>query len=878
MCYPSVLEFFISNVDQDEFMDKSVIEVGSRYVNGSVREFIEKFGRPRRYLGIDSEYGKGVDEVLRAEDLVKRFGANSFDVVVSAELLEHVVDWRAVIQNMKTILKPGGHIFVTTRSKGFPLHDYPYDMWRYELKDVADIFSDFEILSLKEDNLEPGVFLQAKKPREWKPLDLSTISLYSVVLGAVTKEIPSPVGYPQEPNTLDAEISKRDAQIEALRQELQTIHQSVIWRLLQGLGSWLDRAFPDSSKRGELKKIVRQSIMLVQQDGFRGYIADVKVKLKRREFRIVDSPNLNTVARYAPQVISYGSAEYQLLKESLGRFSYHPKISIVMPVYNTPEFALIEAIESVKNQVYENWELCICDDGSKEVSIRRILNQAEESDPRIKVIFSDSNVGISGASNRALDLATGDFVGFLDHDDVLTLDALYYVIERLNIDRSLDFVYTDHDKITLDGRRIDPFFKPAWSPDLLLSMNYISHFAVIRTSIVDKVGRFRSDFDGSQDYDLFLRVVEVTSRISRIPHVLYSWRMIVGSSALSENAKPHAYNAAERALRDALRRRGIAGEVSRAGSYGLYRVSYEIKDLPLVSIIVPTHNNRHLLERCISSVRSTTAYRNFELIIVDHKSDELSTVEYLRSLDCRVVRYEGKFNFSSMCNRGASEARGEYLLFLNNDTEVIQPEWLTAMLEHAQRTDVGAVGAKLFFPGGIVQHAGIIIGFGGFAINYSGFAEGESYFGLADSIRDCSAVTAACMLIRKKYFDELNGFDSDLSRSWQDVDLCLRLVAKGRRVIYTPHAQLRHYEGGTRGRRDRTNDETRCRLLFREKHKLYIQQGDPYYNPNLSLSGAPYSFRGTLDNRSMEPELLHQSRSSLSLGIPEGIWGVTPPK
>jgi len=546
-----------------------------------------------------------------------------------------------------------------------------------------------------------------------------------------------------------------------------------------------------------------------------------------------------------------------------------------MPVLDTPELVLAEALESVKDQTYSNWELCICDDGSTQPAVERVLKIMQNSDARVKATFSKKNQGMSEASNHALDQVTGDFVGFLDQDGLLAPDALSTVVDCLSDDPNMDFFYTDEDKINAKGRHLQPFFKPDWSPHLFLSENYVAHFSVIRKSVIDKVGRFRAGFDGSQDYDLALRVTEVTDRICHIPRLLYSSRKLPAQKAGSGDVDPYAYVAGERALRDALFRRGIEGEVQREGVTGRYRVTYKIIDNPLVSIVIPTRSKKQMLERCISSIMSKTEYRNFELIIVDHQSDDPATREYLTSLKCKLVRYEGVFNFSKICNLGAREAAGEYLVFLNNDTEVIEPGWLNALLEQAQRYGVGAVGAKLVYPDGVVQHAGIIIGFDGFATNYSGFTDGASYHGVADVVRDCSAVTAACMIIPMTLFYELNGFDEEMGRSWQDVDICLRIVESGKRIVYTPRALLYHYEGGTRGKGDVSDEEIKCRDMFRDKHRQYIERGDPYYNPNLALTVAdgPYSVIATGNGPLDTLIAVYQARVDLRREMPEAKRG-----
>ena len=521
-------------------------------------------------------------------------------------------------------------------------------------------------------------------------------------------------------------------------------------------------------------------------------------------------------------------------------FSYRPLVSIVMPVYRPALRDLDRAIASVRAQHYPDWRLCVCDDGSGDPAVRECLERVAASDSRIKVSFSEKNGGISDASNRALAMDEGEFVGLLDHDDELSPDALLEVVRFLQDHREADLIYSDEDKLDARGARCEPFFKPGWSPELMLSCMYICHFSVYRRALVEAVGGFRRGFEGSQDYDLALRVSERTQRVHHIPKVLYHWRKVAGSAAASTDAKPYARSAARRALREHLERRGYRGTVLDAAWIGHYRVKFQLAQPALVSIIIPTRDRLPLLRACIASIEARTDYPDFEVIIVDNDSRERATLTYLESTRHRVVRAPGEFNFPRLVNAGAAHARGEYLLLLNNDTEVRNPEWVSAMLEFAQQPEIGAVGAKLLFPNGTLQHVGVITGLGGPAGHpLTGFdARTSHYFGTAGNIRNYSAVTAACMMVRREVFAQVGGFDERFRSGYNDVDFCLRVRRAGYRIVYTPYAELVHHESASRGF---ALDGQELELMQRLWGSALT--ADPYYNPNLSLQHEDFRIR-----------------------------------
>jgi GT2 family glycosyltransferase len=527
-------------------------------------------------------------------------------------------------------------------------------------------------------------------------------------------------------------------------------------------------------------------------------------------------------------------------EKDIERFNYKPTISIIMPVYNGSQEHLSRAVDSVLNQYYPFWELCICDDASTAPHVRNVLEDYATRDKRIKVSFSEKNGGIADASNRALELATGEFIGLLDHDDEITPDALYEVGKTLQAVNA-DLVYSDEDKLEADGSRCEPFFKPAWAPDLLLSCNYICHFGVYRKSLVDEIGGFRDGFDGSQDYDLVLRFTEKSDKIVHIPKILYHWRKASGSVSASALSKPYAYEAGKKALRESLRRRDVAGDVATERFPGYYRVKRKIKSADKVSILIPTRDRLDLLEKCLDSIERATEYKNYEIVIINNGSQESATLEYLERTPHRVIHdASAGFNFARLNNQAAKDVDGEFLLLLNNDVEVISAEWLSGMIEHAQRPEVGAVGAKLLYPDNRIQHAGVVLGINdvaGHSHKYLNGFEDFGYFGFPDLIRNYSAVTGACLMIRRTLFEEIGGLDEEnLAVAYNDIDLCLRLRKTGYLIVYTPYALLYHKESASRGYR--WNQAEISYMMKKWRDEIL---NDPYYNPNLTRDAEDFS-------------------------------------
>ncbi|MEO8459674.1 MAG: glycosyltransferase family 2 protein [Dokdonella sp.] len=524
-----------------------------------------------------------------------------------------------------------------------------------------------------------------------------------------------------------------------------------------------------------------------------------------------------------------------------------PTISLLMPVYNTDTRWLERAVESVRQQFYPHWQLCIVDDASTRAETRAALAAIDASgDPRITLHRLEANAGIAIASNAALELARGDYIGLLDHDDELARDALLEVVRTI-IDESADLIYSDEDKLDADDNHVEPHLKPDFSPDYLLANNYISHFCVAKATLMHAVGGFRVGFDGAQDYDLILRLSERAERIVHIPKVLYHWRMIEGSTALAGSAKPASIDAGRRAIADSLTRQKIAASVEPGPIANTYRVRRQIIGEPLVSILIPFRDCAELLKTCVESIVAKTRYRSFEIIGIDNGSRETATLRMMEALKQKhgdlicFLHHDAPFNYSELNNLAAESASGEHLLLLNNDTEVISEDWLEAMLEHSQRPEVGVVGARLLAADNTVQHAGVIVGLGGIA-GYSHShtpARQPGYFGRARLIQNLSAVTFACAMTRRDVYRQLGGLNAtELSVAFNDVDYCLRAREAGYLIVYAPDATLRHHESSSRGSENDADKRARFAAettYMRARHARILEIGDPYYNPGLSL-------------------------------------------
>lgn len=538
------------------------------------------------------------------------------------------------------------------------------------------------------------------------------------------------------------------------------------------------------------------------------------------------------------------------------KFAENPKISILVPLYCTPSTYLKDLIGSVQQQTYGNWELCLSDGSGHGKMKHDYIEACMREDKRIKLVESDVPLSISENTNLALEIATGDFIAFIDHDDMLAENALYECVDVINNYPETEIIYTDEDKVSMNGKKFfQPHFKSDFNLDLLRSMNYICHFFVVKRNIQERVGLLRKSYNGAQDYDFILRCIEQSLHIYHIPKILYHWRAHHHSTAENPESKKYAFEAGKRAIESHLKRCNEKATVCMTEYYGLYRVKYMLEEEPLVSILIPNKDHKEDLQRCIHSLYEVSNYSNFEVIIIENGSVENATFEYYNYLSAtfeniRIVTWNNErgFNFSALNNYGAGDARGKYLLFLNNDTEILGENAISEMVSHMNREEVGAVGARLYYPDGTVQHAGVIVGLGGIAGH--AFREAahcdEGYFFRSICVQDYSAVTAACMMMPRILFEEIGGFDEELKVAFNDIDLCMRIRSKGKLIVYTPYAELYHYESKSRGLENtkekvkRFNSEVE---LFAKKWQRELKAGDPYYNINLTLEKHDFSLK-----------------------------------
>lgn len=595
-------------------------------------------------------------------------------------------------------------------------------------------------------------------------------------------------------------------------------------------------------KIDKLERLLEKANDSLHQYGIQRTIEKIYKKLLKKD-----------IMPYERWLTIHSPSPADLQKQKQEVFEYKPKISIVVPLYKTPKRYLKELINSVKNQTYLNWELCLSDGSGEDSPIIEILKEYEKKDKRIKVVYNKKVLRISENTNAALKIASGDFIAFADHDDVLAPNAFYECVKEINKNPKVEMLYTDEDKINMNGKEhFMPHFKTDFNIDLLRSVNYICHLCVVKRNLYERVGKLNAEYDGAQDYDFVLRCVEQTENIVHIPKILYHWRAHKDSTAENPESKNYAFEAGRRAISAHLKRVGIDAEVLQVEPKGSYRVKYKMKETPLVSVIIPTKDHIDDLKKCLSSLENVNIYENIEYIVVENNSEKEETFEYYKKIEkenpkVKVVYWKGKgFNYPAINNLGVKYSSGKYLLFLNNDTEIRNADCIEEMVSQCQRKEVGAVGARLYYEDGTIQHAGVIVGLGGVAGHaFLGYRhEDPGYFGRIKLLQDYSAVTAACVMIDKNVFDEVKGFDEEYAVAFNDVDLCLKIREAGYLIVYDPYVELNHYESKSRGQEDteekirRFNSEI---ALFQRRWKNFLREGDPYYNPNLSLAKNDFS-------------------------------------
>lgn len=569
-------------------------------------------------------------------------------------------------------------------------------------------------------------------------------------------------------------------------------------------------------------------------------------------------------SRQRAQMESYGTASFptpeQAAVQRAAEFPRMVKISILVPLWNTPRAFLTEMLNSVMNQTYQNWELCLADGSDDQHKYVGEICQdyCRKSEGRIIYQKLLKNEGIAGNTNRCYKMATGEFIGLFDHDDILHPSVLYEYVKAIN-EQGADYLYCDETTFRSGNinRMLTMHFKPDYAPDNLRANNYICHFSVFSRELLDGTELFRPNFDGSQDHDMILRLTDRAKRIVHVPKLMYYWRSHSGSVAAGIEAKPYAIEAAKGAIAEHLRAHGMEHFVitSTRACETIFRIRYQIQGNPKISIVIPNKDHTFDLRRCVSSILEKSTYGNYEIIIVENNSETEEIWELYRKLQeensgIKVIRYEGGFNYSAINNLGVSQADGDYVLLLNNDTEVIASNWMEELLMYAQRQDVGAVGAKLYYEDKTIQHAGVVLGLGAHRTaghsHYRVPKQNLGYMGRLCFAQNVSAVTGACLMVKKNVFEEVGGLDEDFAVSLNDVDFCLKLRRKGLLNVWTPFAELFHYESVSRGlddRGERAERYNRESERFREKWRKELEAGDPYYNPNFSLDRSDFSLK-----------------------------------
>ena len=640
---------------------------------------------------------------------------------------------------------------------------------------------------------------------------------------------------------LRVQLEQKNIEYQSLLDQYNDIRSSFFWRLTKPVRSIID-LIKHLLKRLRIFRMLHKGLLSLRNEGFKKTWLRTKLYFENKKILKLSLKNHIEITK----------AERQLQRNK--RFVNNVKFSIIVPLYNTPKIFLIEMLESVIKQTYSNWELCLADGSSSGYEyIEKICMTYKNKNKHIHYKKLPYNGGISYNTNQALSLATGDYIGLLDHDDLLHPSLLYEIMQIIDT-KNADFIYTD--EMTFEGNISNPItmhFKPDYAIDNLRANNYICHFTCFSRPLLKKAGWFRSEYDGSQDYDMVLRLTENASRIVHIPKLLYYWRSHANSVASNIDVKPYCITAAKSAISEHLKRSSIIGEVVNAPKLStIYRIIYKLYETPLISIIIPNKDNKLLLKNCIDSIIEKTTYNNWEIIVVENNSVLNETFAYYDELKkdnrIRIINWCNGFNYSAINNFGAKYANGKFLLLLNNDICIITPNWIEEMLMFAQRNDVGAVGAKLYYQNDTIQHAGVVIGIMGTAghVFYHAKKDNLGYMGRLYYAQNYSAVTAACMMVKKDLYLEVNGFSEEFAVAYNDIDFCLKLRKLNKLICFTPFAELYHYESLTRGIDKYDANKKRLTAeenIFKNKWSALITAGDPYYNPNFSLERPDFFIR-----------------------------------
>ena len=644
---------------------------------------------------------------------------------------------------------------------------------------------------------------------------------------------------------LEAALMRRTELLEQKQAELANIKASKAYQLVSNAQKLFNRGFPiHTRRRAMVKGVVRSAL---------GSVTWVFDRRRARNGPPAEERHLTEatpVGEYKRWVARHEPNAAALAKQRETKLPRVVTFSVVVPVYDPPEAFLEALIASVVAQTYPHWELCLANAGAAP-GVKALLDRWAAKEARVKVAHLGENRGIAGNTNAAIALATGDYVSFADHDDALAPFALFAVAKAINDDPAADFLYSDEDKFDTAGERCEPFFKPDWSPETLRSRNYVCHLTTLKRTLLTAIGNVRPGYDGAQDYDVVLRASEQAAKIRHIPQVLYHWRMHPASTASNKSSKSYAFDNGKRALAEHLTRLGVDASVHDGPVLGMYQVVYHLRTQPLLSVIVPNKDHPEMLARCLDS-RGKGSYATYEVLVVENGSTRPETFAFYRELakqpHVRVIEWAKPFNYAAVNNFAALQAQGEYLLFLNNDIESISPDWLEAMVKAAAQPGVGAVGAKLYYADDTIQHAGIVVGMGGVAghahLNFPRAAAGHMQ--RLTHAQNVAAVTGACLLTPAKVFREVGGFDEGFVLAFNDVDLCLQILSKGYRVVWTPDAELYLLESKTRGPEDTAEKEARFKReidLFHVKWGEFLKKGDPYYSPHFRLDRSDFALR-----------------------------------